>query len=69
MNMPQLFLARAAECEAVAKTAREPDTKELWIRMAQRWHRCAEVEKRENLLAAQHKSDRYRKLPPGWSRH
>ena len=66
MNMPQLFLAHALECEAMAQTVREPDTKELWTRMAERWHRCAEVEKRETLLAAQHQSDR--KLPPGWSR-
>ena len=69
MNMPQLFLARAAECEAMAQAVQEPDTKELWARMAERWHRCAEVEQRESLIAAQHQSDRHRKLPPGWSRH
>lgn len=69
MDMPQLFLARAAECEAMAKTVQERDTKALWARMAERWHRCAEVEKRDKLVAAQHQSERHRKWSPGWSRH
>ena len=69
MYMPDLFLARAAECEAMAKTMREADSKALWMRMAERWHRCAEVEKRESLLAAEREAVSHRKPPPGWSRH
>jgi hypothetical protein len=60
MHMPDLFLARAAECEAMAKVASEPDSKAVWARMAERWHRCAEVEKREQALAVQREPMRHR---------
>ena len=68
MHTPDLFLARAAECETMAKISREPDNRAIWTRMAERWHRCAEVELRAS-LAAHHASDQHRKSPPGWSRH
>jgi hypothetical protein len=48
MHTPNQFLTRAAECEAMAKIAREPDSRAVWTRMAERWHRCAEVEMRAN---------------------
>jgi hypothetical protein len=60
MHMPDLFLARAAECEAMARIACEPDSRAVWTRMAERWHRCAEVEQRERLLAGEHESTRRR---------
>jgi|EndMetStandDraft_2_1072991.scaffolds.fasta_scaffold1020443_1 hypothetical protein len=69
MHKPDLFRSRAAECEAMAKIVREPDSRAVWARMAERWRRCAEVETRASLAAAQHSSERHRKSPPGWSRH
>jgi hypothetical protein len=69
MQTPDLFLHRAAECKAMAKIAREADSRAIWTRMAERWHRCAEVEMRAGLAAVQHDGDQHRKLPPGWSRH
>ena len=67
MHTPNQFLTRAAECEAMAKIAREPDSRAVWTRMAERWHRCAEVEMRANSAVMQQVSDRHRKPPPGWS--
>ena len=69
MHMPDLFLARAAECEAMARTAHEPDSKATWARMAQRWHRCAEVELKAHLTAARPNPDRHGNSSPGRSRH
>ena len=69
MHTPDLFLARAAECEAMAKTAHEPDSRAIWTRMAQRWQRCAEVEIRASTLALHQQHDRQRKSPSGWSRY
>jgi hypothetical protein len=69
MQTPDLFQSRAAECEAMAKVAREADSRDMWARMAERWRRCAEVEARASLAAAQQSNDRHRKTPPGWSRH
>ena len=71
MHTPDLFLIRAAECETMAKTAREPDSRAVWTRMAERWHHCAEVAVRDSLAAAaaHHSSDRHRQPAPGWSRH
>ena len=35
------FQRFAAECEAMADGTRNPNDKELWTRLAQRWLRCA----------------------------
>lgn len=70
MHSPDLFLARALECEGMAKLAREPDSKAVWTRMADRWHQCAERETRAALTA--HRSSeahRRAKHVPGWARH
>ena len=64
MHTPNQFLTRAAECEAMAKIAREPDSRAVWTRMAERWHRCAEVEMRANSAVMQQVSDRHRKPHP-----
>ena len=66
MHAPELFRSRAAECEAMAKIAREDASKVIWRRMAERWRRCAEMEVRAGLAAAQQHG---REGPPGWSRH
>jgi hypothetical protein len=71
MQTSEVFLNRAIECERLAKSAREPATKATWMRMAERWHHCAEVAVRDSLAAAaaHHSSDRHRQPAPGWSRH
>ena len=68
MDAPEVFRHRAAECESMAKFTRDPGSKATWTRMAERWHRCAEVEMRA-ILAAHRDSGQHRKPPPSWSRH
>jgi len=70
MQTPDLFLARAIECEGMAKLALEPDSRAVWTRMAERWHRCAERETHA-ALTARRSSDAIerKKYVPGWARH
>ena len=41
------FQRFAAECEAMAYKTRSPKDKEVWIRLAERWRRCAALMERE----------------------
>jgi len=52
MHTPDLFLARAIECESMAKRSRDPTNKETWMRLASRWHRCAELDAHAAAAAA-----------------
>jgi hypothetical protein len=72
MQTSEVFENRANECERTAKSARDPVTKATWMRMAERWHRYAEVAINASLSAAHHERNRRRKAAkaaPGWSRH
>ena len=68
MHPPEEFLNRAAECERMAASTRDPESKVTWRRLAERWHRCAEVATSASLAAAHHGSEpnRHRKSAPGW---
>jgi hypothetical protein len=60
----RVFLKRAAECERMAELTRDPESKFVWRRMADRWHRCAKV---VASAAAAHRADepkRDRKAAP-----
>jgi hypothetical protein len=37
------FLRHAAECRRMAKSTNEPGDRAFWVRMAERWNRCAEL--------------------------
>src|SRR4051794_1572850 len=69
MHAPDLFLTRAAECETMAKIAREPDSRAVWMRMAERWHRCAATEMASLAAATRQDSDRYQRSSAGRNRH
>jgi hypothetical protein len=69
MDAPEVLLHRAAECESMAKFTRDPGNKAAWMRMAERWHRCAEIEMRAIQSAAHHDSKRHRKPAPPWMHH
>jgi hypothetical protein len=69
MHAPDVFLNRAAECDRMAKCAHDPGSKATWRRMAERWHRCAEVAATNACLAAaHHDSNRHRKAAD-WAHH
>jgi hypothetical protein len=42
MNPSEEFKKRAVECGHMAKFLRDPESREMWNRMAERWRRCAE---------------------------
>jgi hypothetical protein len=53
------FKRFAAECEAIACRTRNPKDKEVWIRLAERWLRCAALMEREEIDAhVRRKKDR-----------
>lgn len=64
MHVPELYLARVTECEVMARTAREPDLRSAWNHMAERWRRCADLETRAALAAAQQAQAKRRKTGP-----
>jgi hypothetical protein len=67
MHPPEVLLKRAAECERMAESTRDPGSKAAWRRMAERWHLCAEVAMSASLAAAHHGRNRHRKPAPGWA--
>jgi hypothetical protein len=53
------FQRFAAECEAMANGTRNPQDKEVWIGLAQRWLRCAALVERDDAdLRARRRKDR-----------
>ena len=70
MNPPDEFLKHAADCEQMAKFARDAESKATWNRMAERWRRCAEKFTTES-LAAHHAmlAKRRQGVAPDWAHH
>ena len=64
MTPSEYFMQHAAECEFMAKLAREPESKAVWIGMAKRWHRCAAFAQEQS--AQQRELARHRKAKT-WS--
>jgi hypothetical protein len=48
------FLRYAAQCERMVKSSRDPESKAVWSRMAERWVRCAEFAQAQVLSARTH---------------
>ena len=68
MRSHEEFLRHAAECASMAKFTRDPHSKAVWSGMAQRWVRCAELAKKQDLsLRQSHKANSHRRPKPGWS--
>jgi hypothetical protein len=68
MNPPDEFLKHAADCEQMAKFARDPQGKATWKRMAERWRRCAEKFTSESLAAHQAMAAKRRQgVAPDWA--
>src|SRR5262249_31595962 len=64
------FLKHAADCEQMAKFARDPQGKATRKRMAERWHRCAEKFTSESLAAHQAMAAKRRQgVAPDWAHH
>jgi hypothetical protein len=53
------FQRFAAECETMANSTQNPEDKEVWIGLAQRWLRCAALMEREETdVRARRRKDR-----------
>jgi hypothetical protein len=48
MNPSEHFMRHEAECKFMARLARDPESKAIWMGMAERWHRCAELAEQQN---------------------
>jgi hypothetical protein len=60
MEPSEKFLRFAAECELMAKFTHSPENKTIWIRMAERWLRCARLYDRESAIANSGSARRHR---------
>lgn len=65
MTPSEHFMRHAAECEFMAKLAREPESKAVWAGLAERWHRCAALAQVQT--AQQREYKRQRKSAKSWS--
>jgi hypothetical protein len=66
------FLRHAAECERMARQARDPALKAAWRGMADRWVRCAELAELQVTAAQEASAARRRhkeRRQPGWAPH
>jgi hypothetical protein len=50
MELTQEFLRHVTECEQMAKSSRDLESKATWRRMADRWRRCADILVREDAV-------------------
>ena len=68
MNPSEKFLNCAVECQLVAKWAHTPEDKAVWIQMAERWLRCAELYDHESSAAHYaHLAKRHRAPARDWA--
>jgi hypothetical protein len=43
MESPQEFRNYATSCQSMARISNDPDSKAVWVRMAERWILCAKL--------------------------
>lgn len=55
MSPSEKFVRLADECRVMAEITHTPESKTVWIRMAERWLRCAELHDRD--ASAAHRDD------------
>ena len=64
MTPAEHFARHEAECKFMAQLARDAESKAVWIGMAARWHRCAELAKQS---ATQVRQRRHRRAARTWA--
>jgi hypothetical protein len=65
INPAEHFMRHEAECKFMAQLARDAESRAVWIGMAERWHRCAELAKQQS--ATQIQPTRHRRAAKTWS--
>ena len=68
MNPSEKFMRFAAECEHMAKFTRSPENRSVWIGLAERWMRCAQLYDRESsAVQSTSVARRHRPVSHGWA--
>jgi len=71
MDPVQEFRKHAADCRKMAKASDDPETSEVWARMADRWLACAKLEEDQHLAtrlrAERESSKRPRRPAHSWA--
>jgi hypothetical protein len=66
MSPVEAFLRHAAECKRMAGSVSDAPSRFVWIGMAERWLRCAEIYESEyTLVESNRKAKLRRRLPRG----
>jgi len=65
MTPAEHFMRHAAECKSMAQLAHDPESRAVWIGMAERWRRCAELARQQS--ATQARPSRHRRPAKTWS--
>jgi hypothetical protein len=64
MDTAAEFRKHAVNCNRMAKVSRDPETKGIWRRMAQRWLLCAKLVEEEEQSAARLREQRVNRHRP-----
>jgi len=68
MSPVDQFLRHATECEHMAQSSRDPESKAVWRGMAKRWRRCAELAKTQSTsVVTSSKAKQHRKPSLSWA--
>jgi hypothetical protein len=51
----EVFKRHATECEYMAKCSRDPENREVWRSMAERWIRCAKRHSQPRAKTSRHR--------------
>ena len=65
MTPAEHFMRHEAECKSMAQLAHDAESRAVWIGMAERWRRCAELAKQQSEM--QVRPSRHRKPAKTWS--
>lgn len=67
MTSSEKFRKFAAECKSMAKFTHDPNNREAWNQMAERWSRCADTFDAAAMHAREPAKRQYRKPAHRWS--
>jgi hypothetical protein len=69
MDTPAEFRKHAADCKTMAKVSKDPETKDVWRRMADRWLLCARLAEDQDAYRArqlEEKRSKPHRNPHAW---
>jgi hypothetical protein len=67
MNTPAEFRKHAADCEKMARVSKDPETKAVWKRMAERWLLCAKLAEDQDSFQRRLTEEKFGGPHPYWA--